>query len=199
MFGELTRNWGAFVARGIVAILFGLTGFFMPGITLAALIVLFGVYVFLDGFFAIIAAVRGQSGETWWALVLRGILGIAAAAVTFFYPGITALALVFIIAAWAITGGIVEIVTAIRLRKQVEGEWLLGLVGALTILFGVLLAVNPGAGALALLWMICGYAIIVGCLLIGLGFRLRSVQRRYDKAIETRDRMGEPPEQRAAD
>lgn len=181
MFGDLTKNWGAFVVRGAFGVLFGLIGFLAPGITLAALIILFGAWALIDGIFAIVAAIRGQSRRPWWALVLRGIFGILAAAVAFLLPGITAVALVFVIAAWAIASGIVEIAAAIRLRKQIEGEWLLGLAGALSIALGVLLAANPGAGAIALLWLICSYAIIFGAVLIGLGLRLRSRQKEYER------------------
>jgi len=202
VFGDLTRNWGAFVARGIAAILFGVAGFLWPGITLAALVILFAVYALVDGVFAILAAIRGQANAPWWALVLRGLFGIAAAAVAFFWPGVTAVALVFIIAAWAIATGIVEIVTAVRLRKLVEGEWLLGLAGALSILFGILLAANPGAGAIAVLWIICAYAIVFGILLVSLGFRLRALRREYETGEHhEREHRHEPPdrEQRAAD
>lgn len=202
MFGDLTRNWGAFVARGIVAILFGLAGFLLPGITLTALVVLFGVFALADGILEIIAAVRGQSGAPWWVLVLRGILGIAAGAIALLWPGITAVALVFVIGFWAIASGIVEIIGAIRLRKVVEREWLLGLAGALSILFGVLIVMNPGAGALAVLWLICSYAIVLGILFIGLGLKLRSINREYERGERgTTGRTEAPPtgEQRAAD
>jgi len=200
--GDLTRNWGAFVGRGIVAILFGLCGFLLPGITLTALIVLFGAFALVDGILAIIAAVRAQAGAPWWALVLRGIFGIAAGAIALLWPGITAVALVFVIGFWAIASGIVEIIGAIRLRKVVEREWLLGLAGALSVLFGVLIVMNPGAGALAVLWLICTYAIVLGILFIWLGLKLRSINREVERGTrETTGRTEPPPsgEQRAAD
>lgn len=184
MLGDLTKNWGAFVVRGIAAILFGIAGFLMPGITLAALVVLFGVYALVDGIFSIIAAVRGQARAPWWALVLRGIFGIAAAAVALLLPGLTAIALVYLIAAWAIASGIVELITAVRLRKLLEKEWLLAVAGVLSIIVGVFLAANPGAGALALLWLICGYAIVFGILLVALGFRLRSSSKEYERRMK---------------
>ena len=128
---------------------------------------------------ALIAAwqVRDQ-GRPFWALVVVGLLGFAAGVVTFLWPGITALALLMVIAAWALVMGIFQIVAAIRLRKEIEGEWLLGFSGVLSVIFGVLMVINPGAGALALLWVIAAYAIIFGVLLIVLGFRLKSYATR---------------------
>jgi len=178
MNGDLARNWWLVVLRGVLSILFGLIAFFMPGITLAALVVVFGAWAFVDGIFAIVSAVSGQGGRPWWGLVLRGFAGIVAGVLAFLWPGITAIVLLFVIAAWAIVGGVFEIVAAIRLRKQIEGEWLLGIAGALSVLFGILLLLNPGAGALAVLWMIGAYAIVFGIINIVLGFRLRNLHGR---------------------
>lgn len=176
MNGDLARNWWVVVLRGVLSILFGLIAFFMPGITLAALVIVFGAWAFIDGIFALVSAVAGQGSRPWWALVLRGLAGIAAGVIAFLLPGITAIALLFVIAAWAIIGGAFEISAAIRLRKQIEGEWLLGIAGGLSILFGALLLANPGAGALAVLWIIGAYAIAFGIVNIVLGFKLKNLR-----------------------
>ena len=178
MLGDLRTNWWAVAVRGVLAVMFGLLAFFIPAITFVALVLLFGAYALADGFLAIIAAVRRQGDAPWWAVALRGIAGIAAGVITIFMPTLTALTLVFVIAAWAITTGILDIVAAIRLRKYIEGEWLMAVTGLLSLLFGIALVAAPGAGALAVLWIIAAYAIALGVLLIVLGVRLRSHARR---------------------
>ena len=177
----LTRNWWAIALRGVAAIIFGLLTFVMPGITLAALILLFGAYAIVDGVFNVVAVARGQAGERdepRWVLVLEGIVSIAAGLVAFLWPGLTALALVYLIGAWAIVKGVLEVVAAVRLRRQIENEWWLGLSGAVSIVFGALVMIAPGAGALAVVFWIGAYAIVFGALLVGLAFRLRSVRSR---------------------
>jgi uncharacterized membrane protein HdeD (DUF308 family) len=177
----LTRNWWAIALRGVAAIIFGLLTFVMPGITLAALILLFGAYAIVDGVFNVVAVARGQAGERdepRWLLVLEGIVSIAAGLVAFLWPGLTALALVYLIGAWAIVKGVLEVVAAVRLRRQIENEWWLGLSGAVSIVFGALVMIAPGAGALAVVFWIGAYAIVFGALLVGLAFRLRSVRSR---------------------
>ena len=174
MVGVLARNAWLLIARGIFAVLFGVMALLWPGITLAALVLLFGAYALLDGIFAIAAAVTGAApGTRWWVLVLEGVVGIAAAAVTFLWPGITALALLYLIAAWSIVTGVLEIVAAIRLRKVIRGEWLLALSGIASVLFGAYVAAFPGVGALAVTWLIGGFALFFGVLFIALGWRLR--------------------------
>ncbi len=176
MVTQLARNWWALALRGVCAILFGLAAFLWPGITIAVLVVLFGAYAFVDGIFALVAGVRsaGES-ERWWVLVLEGVAGILAGVIAFFWPGITAIALVYVIAAWAVVTGVFEIVAAIRLREQIEGEWLLGLSGVASLLLGIALILMPVAGAVAFIWVIGSYAILFGILLIALAFRLRSM------------------------
>jgi uncharacterized membrane protein HdeD (DUF308 family) len=143
-------------------------------VTLAALILLFGAYALVDGIFNVIAAVSGRSGaRRWWALLLAGLVSIAAGIVTFSMPGLTALALVYVIGAWAIARGVFEIVAAVRLRKVIRNEWWLGLSGALSIVFGALMMLAPGAGALALVFWIGAYAVVFGALLVAFGVRLR--------------------------
>jgi uncharacterized membrane protein HdeD (DUF308 family) len=171
----LARNWWSLVIRGIAAILLGVVTFAWPGITLAALVLLYGAYALVDGVMAIIGAVRAvQSHERWGALLIEGIAGIAAAAITMLWPGITALALVFVIAAWAIVTGVVELVAAVRLRKYVTGEWLLALGGIASIAFGVLIIMAPLAGALVIALWVGAYTLVFGVLMVALGFRLRS-------------------------
>lgn len=179
LLGYLGHNWGWVVLRGVVAVLFGVMAVASPGITLAALVIAWGAYALADGIFALVAAwqVRDE-GRPFWALIVVGLLGIAAGVVTFMWPGMTALALLMFIAAWAFVMGIFQIVAAIRLRKVIEGEWLLGLSGVVSVLFGALMAMYPGAGALAMLAVIAGYAIVFGVLLIVLGFRLKSLGTR---------------------
>jgi uncharacterized membrane protein HdeD (DUF308 family) len=180
----LARNWWALVLRGLFAVLLGITAFAWPGITLGALVLLYGAFALADGVFAIASAVVGRTqGTPWWALLVEGLVGIAVGVITFLWPGITALALLYLIAAWAVVTGCLEIVAAIRLRKEIRGEWLLALSGILSVVFGVALVVNPGAGALAVLWLIGAYAIFSGSLLIALGFRLRSWSRQLSSLI----------------
>jgi uncharacterized membrane protein HdeD (DUF308 family) len=173
---SLTRNWWALALRGVAGILFGIITFVWPGISLAALVFLFGAYAFADGVLAIVTAVRRRGADRWWLLVLQGIVGIGAGVVTLFWPGITALALLAVIAAWALMGGALQVAAAIRLRKVISGEWLLALGGLLSIALGVLLLLFPGPGALALVLWIGAYAFVFGILLLVLGFRLRGLR-----------------------
>jgi uncharacterized membrane protein HdeD (DUF308 family) len=172
----LSRNWWALALRGLAAILFGILAFAWPGITLFVLIVFFGAYMLVDGIFAIVAAVRAAGEEArWWLMLLEGVLGVVVGLVAFFWPGLTALALLYLIAAWAIVTGIMEIAAAIRLRREMVGEWALVLGGALSVLFGVLLVVIPArAGLLSLTWLIGAYAVVFGILLVVLAFRVRN-------------------------
>lgn len=137
MLSELARNWWIPLIRGLAAIAFGIMAFAWPGITLFALVLLFGVYAIIDGLAAIwFAIIERNQAMNWWGMLLVGLLSVAAGIVAIFWPGITAMALLMVIAAWAIVRGIFEIVAAIQLRKHIENEWALGLGGALSILFG---------------------------------------------------------------
>jgi uncharacterized membrane protein HdeD (DUF308 family) len=176
MLTDLAQNWWTFVLRGVAAIIFGFLAYFWPGITFAVLVLFFGAYALWDGVFALINAFRAE-GERRWSLVLQGVAGIAAGLITFFWTGAASLALLLVIGAWAIVTGIFEISAAIRLRKEIEGEWLLLLSGVLSVLFGIAIAIWPAAGLLAVTWMIGAYAIVFGVLFIVLGFRLRSMRR----------------------
>jgi len=179
----LAGNWWAFVLRGVVAILFGIMAVLLPGMALLTLVYLFGFYAIVDGVFSLIAAFRKTGPEQlpWWALVIEGILGLIAGVVALILPGLTALVLLYVIAGWAVATGIMELVAAVRLRKQITGEWVLVVIGILSIAFGVLIALFPGAGALTVVLWIGAYAIVFGILLIALGVRLRSWARREEE------------------
>jgi uncharacterized membrane protein HdeD (DUF308 family) len=182
-----TSKWWAIVLRGVAAVLFGLLAFSRPGITLGALIVLFAAYALVDGILAIAAAInRTDLTGHWGYMLLRGILSIAASVIAMTYPAMTALALLFLIAGWAIATGIVEISAAIRLRKVISGEWLMVVAGLLSIVFGVALAAYPGPGILTVVTLIGTFAVIFGGLLIGLGFSLRAKGKRVEPEIERR-------------
>lgn len=174
-----TGHWWALAIRGVIAILFGLAAFLRPGIALGALILLFGAYALVDGAFAIVGIFGGtRSGTPRWLLLLEGVVGILAGIIAFVYPGLTAIALLYVIAAWAIVTGVLEILTAIRLRQEIAGEWALILGGILSVLFGVLLAVLPGVGILSLIWLIGAYAVVFGVLLLITAFQVRGRDNR---------------------
>lgn len=174
MFDVLAYNWWTLLLRGILALVFGVLCFVYPGLTLIVLTMLFGAYALVDGIFAVVAAVSAPKGQArWWVTLVEGIAGIIFGVLAFIVPGITALWLLYLIALWAIITGIFKILAAIRLRKQITSEWLLVLGGVASILFGVLIAVMPGAGALALIFWIGAYSVVFGILLIVLSLRLR--------------------------
>jgi uncharacterized membrane protein HdeD (DUF308 family) len=176
MLAMLARNWWALALRGVFAIIFGILALIWPGLTLLVLIALFGAYALVDGIFAVVAGIASYGhNERWWAVLLEGVAGIILGVLTFFWPGTTALVLVYFIAAWALITGIFEIVAAIRLRKEIEGEWMMILSGIISIILGLFLVVAPGAGALGLTWVIGAYAIVFGILMIILAFRLRKL------------------------
>ncbi len=176
----LTRNWGWIVLRGAVAILFGLLALFLPGITLAILVLCFGAYALVDGAFMAVSAIANRRGEVRWGMLLvGGLLGMAVGVVTFVMPALTAFALLVIIAVWAIALGVTEIVAAVRLRKEITGEWMFVVAGVLAVVFGLIVVAAPNAGALAVALWIGVYAIVSGVTLVALGFRLRSWGRLH--------------------
>jgi uncharacterized membrane protein HdeD (DUF308 family) len=191
---ELTRNWFLFVLRGAVAVLFGLGAWAWPDLTLAVLIALFGAYALVDGVFAVAAGLahRGED-RRWWAELLVGVAGIAVGVLTFAWPGATALTLLYLIASWALVSGVMEIAAAIELRRAIDNEWLLGLGGAASVLFGLLLFVNPGSGALSVIWLIGAYAVLFGALLIALGLRLRAMRGATGIGVDRRGETGARP------
>ncbi|MBV8289273.1 MAG: HdeD family acid-resistance protein, partial [Hyphomicrobiales bacterium] len=178
----IARRWWMLVIRGVAAVIFGVLAIAWPGISLLALVLLWGAYALIDGASAIAMAIRaGGEGRRWGWLLFEGIVGVAAAFFTAINPGITAFALLMLIAAWAVLTGIAEIVTAIELRRQIRGEWLLAASGVLSIVFGALTVMFPGAGALTLVTVVGAYAIAFGVLLTVLGFRIRSVVTREER------------------
>jgi uncharacterized membrane protein HdeD (DUF308 family) len=170
----LARNWWAIALRGLAAVLFGLLSVFIPGVTLVTLVLLFGAYALVDGVFNVIAAFRSASHH--WALLIEGLIGILAGIVTFAWPAMTAIALLYLIAFWAILTGIFEIAAGIRLRNVIANEWALILMGALSLLFGTFILFAPGAGALAIVLWIGVYALIFGIFVLVLAFRLRGLR-----------------------
>ena len=177
MVTNLAHSWWVLVLRGVAAIIFGFLAYIWPGVTFTVLVLFFGAYALWDGIFALIGAFRTDSDRRW-ALVVEGLVGIAAGVVAFIWTGAATLAMLYVIAAWAVVTGVMEIVAAIRLREEIQGEWLLLLGGLLSVVFGVLIAIFPLAGLLAVTWMIAAYAIIFGVLLVVLGFRVRNVTGR---------------------
>jgi len=184
---SITRNWWLAALRGALAVVFGVVAFTLPGITFEVLVLLFGAYAFVDGIavlsFGLIAAGEGQR---WWPLVLGGIVGIATGVLTFAQPAAMALALVYVVGAWAIVTGVLEIVAAIRLREYITSEWLMGISGALSIVFGVLVIAQPGAGALTLVYLLGFYAVLAGISQIALGFRMRSLGETIQAGTQQR-------------
>jgi uncharacterized membrane protein HdeD (DUF308 family) len=173
---QLARNWWVFVLRGVAAVLFGVLAFTRPGITLEVLVLLFAFWAIFDGVLALIGSVgAAEAREPWWPFVLIGLLGVAAGVVTLRWPGITALALLLVIAYWSIFRGIIEIVAAVRLRNMIQGEPWLILGGIASIVFGVLLVIYPGSGLLAVIWLVGIYALIFGISLVMLGLRLKNL------------------------
>jgi uncharacterized membrane protein HdeD (DUF308 family) len=174
LLAALAEGWWLLLLRGIAAILFGVLAFIWPGLTLFTLVFLFAAFALVDGILALWVAIAGPGGMVprWW-LVVIGLLGIAAAVATFMWPGMTALVLLYFIASWAIVTGVFTVVGAIILRKEIEGEWLLVLSGTLSVLIGVFMVLQPGAGALALVWLIGAYAMVFGITLAALAFRLK--------------------------
>jgi uncharacterized membrane protein HdeD (DUF308 family) len=171
------RNWWLFLVRGIAALLFGILAFLQPGITLATLILLFGAYALVDGVFAVGAGFGAPSRVRWW-IILGGVAVIAIGLLALISPAATAVAVVTLVGALAVARGVAEVVTAVTMRKMIEGEWFYILSGAVSIIFGLYVIVFPGAGALALLWLIGFYAIFAGIMYVAIGWRLRGVATR---------------------
>ena len=177
-FTQLFRNWWHFAVRGVLAIVFGVLALIWPDSTKLALVLLFGAFAFVDGIFAVTTGIAARGHfERWWALLLEGIAGIVIAVLTFVWPDVTALVLLYFIAAWAILTGIFEIMAAIELRNLIVGESVMMLYGLLSIVLGVLLFAFPEAGAVSLTWAIGLYAIFAGIMEIVFAFRLRGLGR----------------------
>ena len=175
MLHALVANWWALALRGLVALLFGLLTFFLPGITLVTLVLLFGSYALVDGMFNVTAFFQVRSQH--WALLVEGVIGIAAGVITFAWPAVTALVLLYVIAFRAIFTGIFEIIAGIRLRKIITNEWVMLVMGAVSLLFGLFILYAPGAGAVAIVLWIGAYALVLGIFLLSLAFRLQGFRR----------------------
>jgi uncharacterized membrane protein HdeD (DUF308 family) len=172
----LRRNWWLLALRGLAAVIFGVLAFAWPGITLLTLIWLFGAFALVNGILSLVLATKAPKGyPRFGSLILGGLLGILAGLLTFVMPGITALGLLILIAAWALVTGILEIVAAIKLRKTITGEWILIVTGLASVAFGILLILQPAAGALVMVFWIGAYALVFGILLFVLAFKMRSL------------------------
>ncbi|MBB1115925.1 DUF308 domain-containing protein [Stenotrophomonas sp. W1S232] len=176
----LARSWWLLLLRGLLAIAFGLVAFFFPGQTIAAVALLFGAYVLADGLIGIANALGRSQRSTGarWLLALWGVLGIAVGVLTFIEPMRTAMVLILLMALWAVLIGVVQLLAAWRLRQVMPGEWLLAVLGLLSLALGLTLAFSPGAGAVAMLWLIALYALVAGVLMVLLAFKLRRINRR---------------------
>ncbi|MFC5824341.1 HdeD family acid-resistance protein [Nonomuraea insulae] len=171
--GEISRSWWLLLIRGLAAIVFGILALIWPGITLLVLVIFFGVYALISGLFELFAGFRhGERPRAW--LIISGIIGILAGIVAFLWPGITSLALLYLVAFWAIFTGVSEIVAGVHLRKVIDNEWMFIVGGILSVIFGVLLLVWPGAGMLSLVWLIGVFAILYGIAMIALSFRVKN-------------------------
>jgi uncharacterized membrane protein HdeD (DUF308 family) len=180
----LSGAWWVLLLRGLLAIAFGVLTWTQPGISLAALVLLFGVYAIADGLLGVWTAISGRKDNAhWWVLLFWGLVSVAIGICTFLAPGVTTMALLYFIAIWAIIIGVLQIVAAIRLRAEIKGEWLLGLSGLAALAFGVFLIAHPGAGVLTVLWLIALYAVLSGILLVVLALKMRSLRGRVGERI----------------
>jgi uncharacterized membrane protein HdeD (DUF308 family) len=173
MLPAVSGNWGALAARGVAAVLIGLAAVAWPGLTLAVLIILYGAFAVVDGAFAIVAGLRSTGGTRRWLLLAEGVLGLLAGLVALFWPGLTAVVVLYVFSFWAILGGLMRILGAILLRREIDNEWTMALGGVLWILLGIVLAFLPGVGLLALAWFIGVLTLAMGVTLIVQAFRVR--------------------------
>jgi uncharacterized membrane protein HdeD (DUF308 family) len=183
MFGLVTRNWWIFAIRGIAAIAFGVLAFVRPDTTLAALVYLFGAYVLVDGVSLLVALIRGdkEARSHAWSVGIMGVLGIVAGIATFVYPGLTALSLLYLVAFWAVAMGGFQVMAAIVLRRELEGEFWMALGGIASIVFGVFLVAFPGEGLLSLVWLVGIWSVVFGASNLGLAYRLHGIAAAMPK------------------
>jgi uncharacterized membrane protein HdeD (DUF308 family) len=180
----LSRSWRWVLLRGLLWVAFGIAVFAQPAISLYALTILFGACVLADGVVNTVSAVSGiDEQEHWPLLLLVGLTGIAVGLLTFVNPAVITRALIFYIAIWSVATGLLEVAAAVRLRKEIAGEVLLGLAGLASVLCGVVLLMNPVAGALGMLWLIAGYAVVFGALLIALSFRVHNLDKGITRVL----------------
>ena len=180
----LSRNWWTFALRGVVAIVFGVLALAWPAITLLGLVALFAAFALINGAASAVGALQNRGGdEHWWLGLLLGLVSLGAGMIAIFSPALTALVLVLLMGANAIATGVLDIALAIRLRRAIRGEWVLFLAGLVSIVFGVLVFLFPGAGALALVWLISVYAIATGVLLLAAAWRLRRPESAWRRSV----------------
>jgi uncharacterized membrane protein HdeD (DUF308 family) len=173
--------WWVLLLRGVVAILFGIAAYAWPGMTLVTLLTLFGAFALVDGIFNVFHAISGRKeDERWWVLLLEGLLGIVIGVITFQAPELTATVLILYIGFWAMATGVLRIILAVRLRKEIEGEWWMALAGLAGIVFGVFMVARPGAGALAVLWLVAIWAIVGGVCLVIFSFKVKALGGKLD-------------------
>lgn len=176
MLSRLTRFWWVLVLRGLVSILFAAFAFFNPELAFEALIVVFGVFLLADGISAVYLGVRMRGhDDDWWITLLEGALGVGLGLIALLNPELTAEGLVLVLAVWLLVTGVFEIGTAVKLRKEIDNEWLLGLAGAVSLLLGGLMILNPTFGAISIMLWIGIYALLFGLLLVGLGWKMRKM------------------------
>ena len=186
--GLAAHNWGWYLFRGLLALALGILALLYPFSAVSAFALVFAAYAFVDGVGLLVSGVRGAVNhrERSWGLILAGLVGIAVGVMYVLWPALStisyALIMLFVIAAWAIITGLGQISAAIRLRKEIEGEWLLGLSGVLSVLLGVAIvvatAVMPGASILSLGWIIGFYALLAAAVLIALAIRLKAAKEK---------------------
>ena len=175
----LTRNWWVLLLRGLAAIVFGVLAFTSPGATLEALVLVYGIYAVFDGVVSLVAGIGGAAGGgSRWMLILSGVVGVAAGGVAFAWPGLTATVLTYIIGFWAIVIGVLQTASAIELRGQTSGGWMVGLSGLISVLFGIVALVYPGTGALAIVYTVGIYALLNGAAMVAAGFMLLNARNR---------------------
>jgi uncharacterized membrane protein HdeD (DUF308 family) len=184
----LAQLWWAFILRGILGILLGVVVIVFPGIGLSAIILLFAIWALVGGASSLIGAWRSRGRQEWWVGIFEGLAGLSAGVVAILLPAITALALLFIVAGWAIVTGVLQIWMAIRLREQISGEVWMGLSGLISILFGLVLVIFPGTGILSVLLLVGVFSILLGVPMVLLGWRLRSIHAQAQRQDEYAER-----------
>lgn len=182
MLKSLTRYWWLLVLRGLVSVLFAGFAFLNPHAAFATLVLALGLFLLVDGAAALYLGMRmrGKDAE-WWVVVSEGLLGVVLGLLTLANPDITGAGVILFVAVWCLVTGVFEISTAIRLRKEIDNEWLLGIAGAVSVALGLLMLINPTAGALSITLWIGIYALFFGLLLLILGLRVRRVEAQIEE------------------
>jgi len=182
---NLIKHWWVLLIRGILGVIFALIAFFSPFSAIGALVIFFGIFILIDGIISAIISFRVKNeNDSWWAWLLEGVIGIMIGLFAVFYPGLTSLVVVMLVAAWAIISGVLQIVFAIRLRKDIEKEWVWILSGVLSIILGIIFISRPETGVVVMSWMLGGFFLFFGVLMIALSFRLRKLHQRRDELVE---------------